>query len=244
MLDRVYRRDKDGKFASTGGSGVKDLPRSDKAPTITEAAEGTNPHFGTTATTASPYEPGGSPTYRDAGRAGKLWDPTMGPPPSGAYEENCTDCVMAFEMRMRGYQVQASPGRVLDKYGYSSGRTVRQTDEQLASQWRLPGGKPHGRSFASQKWRSFDEVDKEVKGWPEGGRGFIHVGKHVFSVVKSGGKARYVESQFDASRDVTREYRKKYHSEDIAGSGHREAKLVRLDDLEPTDAILDSVVAS
>ena len=163
----------------------------------------------------------------------------------GAFEENCTNVVMGFEMRMRGFDVKAAPLHVLDKYGYAAGRAYQETDDQLASSFRNPDGSPHGRSFSGQKWRSFDEIDAEVADWGDGGRGYMTVGKHVFNVVNQGGKAKYVEGQFDASpsRIVTAAYRKKYRASKVF-SGREEAKVVRLDDLEPADGILESVVAT
>lgn len=232
LLDfRQYVRDSEGQFAPVAGRSVADLPRG-PVPSVGEAAKATNPHFGSTAAE-------GGPTYREAGKAGQQWTPEMGPPPSGAYEENCTNAVMAFEMRMRGYDVTASPIGELDRYGYADGRSVAQIDALLAGSFRAAGGTSHGRSFAGQRARTFKEVDAEVKGWPEGGRGFVHVGKHVFSVVKVRGKVQYVESQYDAtpSRIVTREYRKKFADQ----KGSRSAKVVRLDDLVPTDGIFEAV---
>lgn len=216
---------------SHGRSGVAALPRIEGKESMTGAAEATNPSYGTTATDDAPK-------YREAGRAGQPWTSDMGPLPSGAYEENCTNVTMAFEMRRRGYDVQAAPLDVLDKYGYAAGRTQIQTDQLLADSWRAPGGGPHNRSLMGQKWRSFKDIDKEVgKDWPEGGRGVIFTGKHIFNVVKERGKARYIEAQYDATpnRNVTALYKKK-----LAG----EAKLVRLDDLEPTDAVLGAIVAA
>jgi hypothetical protein len=107
----------------------------------------------------------------------------------------------------------------------------------LADSWRLSSGKPHGRSFADQSWRSFDQIDAEIEQWPEGGRGTIFVGKHIFSVVKVDGKAQYIEAQYDANRTrvVTAHYRRRFGGR---GGG---AKLIRLDDLVPTDAVLESV---
>ncbi len=209
------------------GQSVGDLEKG-PVPTVRAAAEATNPGYGTTLE---------GPTYRDAARAGERWTEDKGPPPSGAFEENCTNAVMAFEMRMRGYDVKAAPLDVLDKYGYAAGRTNKEMDDQMAGNWSLPGGKPHGRSFAGQEWRSLSKVDAEVKAWPEGGRGFMNVGKHVFSVVKRNGKAEYVESQYAATptRNVTRAYNKRF------GGKTGEAKLIRLDDLEPTDGIFESV---
>jgi len=197
-------------------------------------AKATNPNYGSTQN---------GETYRAAGKAGERYTPDMGPLPWGAYEENCSNVVYAFEMRMRGYDVEAAPLDVLDKYGYAAGRTYDEMDQLLAVAWRLPGGRPHGRSLNGQTWRSFAEIDTEIEQWPEGGRGMIFVGKHIFNVVKVRGKAQYTEAQFDANatRNVTALYKKKYKSAGLFSGGLQEAKLVRLDDLEPTDRILEAV---
>jgi len=222
----------DKKAVAFSRPAVDALPRTKAKVVQGQAARATNPNFGTT------YN---GPTYRDAGRAGKRWTPDMGPVPSGAYEENCSNVVYAFEMRMRGYDIKAAPLDVLDKHGYAAGRTYAEMDKLLTDAWRLPGGGAHGRSLSGQAWRSFAEIDEEiVQLWPDGGRGMIFVGKHIFNVVKVRGKVQYVEAQYDAnaSRIVTALYKKKYR----AGAGSlQEAKLIRLDDLEPTDAILDAV---
>lgn len=222
-----------GTAAPKATMGVAGLPRSTGTPSVEADAPATNPLFGTTVD---------GQVYRAQGKAGERWTPDLGPLPSGAYEENCTNAVAAFEMRMRGYDVEAAPLDVLDKHGYAAGRTFGEIDKLLADSWSLPGGKPHGRSFSGQSWRSFDEIDQEVRAWPEGGRGYIFVGKHIFSVVKIDGKARYIEPQYDATddRDATSLYKKRFGSVSFGGRAE-EAKLVRIDDLEPTDAILQSV---
>jgi hypothetical protein len=216
------------KAAPKAAPRVAGLPRSTGTPSVETDALATNPHFGATVE---------GPVYRAEGKVGGHWTPDLGPLPSGAYEENCTNAVAAFEMRMRGYDVEAAPLDVLDKQGYAGGRTFAEIDQLLTDSWILPNGRPHGRSFSGQSWRGFAEIDREVRNWPEGGRGYLFVGKHIFSVVKMHGKARYIEPQFDAnesdSRDVTSLYRKKF------GGG----KVVRIDDLEPTDAVLQSVQA-
>lgn len=218
---------------------VAALPRQAGRPeTPTVAARTTNPRYGDT------QGVDGAPTYRDAGRAGQRYTPDMGPLPSGAYEENCSNAVIAFEMRMRGFDVVAAPLDVLDKYGYAGGRTFKEMDELMADAWRLPGGKAHGRTWAGQEWRSFAQWDEEIlRDWPDGGRGFMTVGKHIFNVTKANGKVQYVEAQFNASatRIVTTQYRRKYGSPGIFEGGPQEVKVIRTDDLEPADGILQSV---
>jgi hypothetical protein len=216
------------KAPSFSAPEVDALPRIERKFTVRDAAAQTNPEYGTT-------------TYGPKYRGVERWTPDLGPLPSGAYEENCTNAVYGFEMRMRGFDVQAAPLDVLDRHGYAAGRTYQEVDDLLTAGWRLPDGRPHGRSFSAQAWRSFKEIDAEiVADWPEGGRGFITVGKHVFNVIKKSGKPVYVEAQFDASatRAVTAQYRKKYG----LGAGMTgEAKVVRLDDLVPTDSIMEAI---
>lgn len=217
---------------------VDSLPRMAKRQPALAAAKATNPNFGST---------NNGPAYYEQGKAGGRWTPSLGPLPGGAFEENCTNAVNAFEMRMRGYDVTAAPLDVLSKYGYAAGRTFKEFDELFTEAWRLPDGKPHGRSMASQKWRSFAEIDAEIdRDWPDGGRGVITVGKHVFNVVKERGKARYVEAQYDAtpSRNVTRLYKSRFKGYDGWSDGIQEGKLIRLDDLVPTDSILETVEAA
>lgn len=212
-------------------STVQALPRLATVPTPSAAAKVLNPKYGSTVD---------GPTYPNIGRMQKTWTSEVGPPPLGAYEENCTNVVNAFEMRMRGLDVEAAPLDVLDWYGQAEGRTHEQVDELFTSAWRLPDGSPHGRTFLDLPWRSFEQIDLEVESWPHGARGTISVGNHIFSVVNEKGKAVYYEGQFDASstREVTKLYREKYR---VHHEKADEAKVIRLDDLVPTDAILQAV---
>lgn len=217
------------------------LPRTARKENAQTAAQNTNPMNNLTASMDSP-------TYPKQGKAGEVWTPKLGPLPSGAFEENCTNVIAAFDMRMRGYDVTAAPIKGITKYGYAGGRTFAEVDEYLADAYTLPDGKPHGRSFFAgdprPPWLSFKQIDKEIEeNWPEGGRGAITTGKHVFSVIKSGGKARYIEAQSDevASRNVTRLYKTKFKAASFGGEEPQEGKLIRLDDLVPAEGILQAV---
>lgn len=211
------------------------LPRPEAAQT---AAKNTNPLNGRT----SFYE---TPTYPAQGKQGKPWTPALGPLPHGAFEENCTNVVMAWDMRMRGYDVNAAPLTELDKSGYASGRTFKGLDELLASAYTLPGGKPHGRSFFGgdprPPWQSFKQIDAQVESWPDGARGVITTGRHIFNVIKTGGKARYIEAQMDGevpSRNVTRAYKTRFKAGTMFGGEPEEGKVMRIDDLEPAAGVM------
>ena len=224
--------------------GVAALPRTPGKPeNANKAAKNTNPLFGLT---GGPRQP----TYPAEGRVGQKWTPELGPLTSGAFEENCTNVTLAWDMRIRGYDVQAAPIDLLDKYGYATGRTFEGVDQLLADAYRLPDGSPHGRIFFGKKgepappWRSFDDIDQEIeRDWPEGGRGIIAIAKHVFNVAKVNGKARYIEAQSDEfpSRTVTSQYKRRFRAHAPAYRMAQEGKLIRVDDLVPADGILESV---
>lgn len=223
---------------------VAKLPRTARKENAQTAAQNTNPYNNLTATM-------NSPTYPAQGKAGEQWTPKLGPLPSGAFEENCTNVIAAFDMRMRGYNVQAAPIKNITKYGYAGGRTYQEMDQFLTDAYTLPDGKPHGRSFFRGEprppWQSFKQIDKEIEdNWPEGGRGAITTGKHIFSVIKSGGKARYIEAQSDetATRNVTRLYKTRFKGGNFGGEEPQEGKLIRLDDLVPADGILAAVATA
>lgn len=216
----------------SASSRVASLPRLPRRESPQQAAKATNPRFGTTSS---------NPHYYPHRR----WTPRLGPRlPNGAYENNCTNVVVAWELRMRGYDVQAAPYLNLDVFGYVAGRTYDELDEFISRAWTLPDGRPHGRSFAGQPWRTFDDVDAEIlRTWPDGARGVIFVGRHIFNVIKTGGRVHYIEAQFDATPDriVTEQYRAKFAITGRPGEDNG-AKLIRLDDLVPADGIFEAIV--
>lgn len=215
-------------------SPIEALPRVSRPAPPAATAKATNPHHGSTQN---------GPAYRNAPQIGKTqsrqYTPDLGPLPFGAYEENCTNVVMAWEMRMRGYDVTAAPLDILDRYGYAAGRTYEEYEAHLLL-WRNADGTPHGRTFSGQQWINDAQLEAVVLSWPEGARGLVNAGKHTFNVTKINGKMVFVEAQ-DAGESglVTAKYLKRYGSKGTAGSW----KVIRLDDLVPSDDILKAVVA-
>jgi hypothetical protein len=210
------------------------LPRSARIGSAGAEARLANPRYGVTRLPSSPE-------YREAGEAGERWTRAMGRPPHGAYESNSTNAIIAWVLRMDGYDVEAAPSDLLEPYGEARDRTDDEMDRLLRAGFSLPGGEPHGRSLAGLQWRPHAEIDAEiVSEWDDGARGFIRIGfsgrgTYTHNVVKKNGNAYYIPP-FDTSvetLDLTA-FERKY-------GRMSEMKVVRLDDLVPTDGVLQAV---
>ena len=128
------------------------------------------------------------------------------------YRTNCTNCVSAYEMRKRGYDVIAKPTGKTHYLEYHPESAWK--DAQIFT------------TFGSGK----TDILKEFEKWPEGARAEIAViwkvsGGHVFVAEKTNGAVRfydvqsgkeYAESVFEKVRDG-------------------ETKFWRIDNIEPSD---------
>ena len=102
----------------------------------------------------------------------------------GAYKNNCGNCVVAFELRRRGYDVEASPNET----GMS--------------------GKEVTANFKGFKFNE-TKTESEVLKWGEGARGVVMLKNensrsgHMLSAVVQNGSVRFVDSQSgnDNARD-------------------------------------------
>ncbi|WNM74098.1 capsid maturation protease [Mycobacterium Phage Nergal] len=153
------------------------------------------------------------------------------------YSDNCTHCVNAFELRRRGYDVEATA---------APNAGGRYTDKEILSRWVDPDGNVRRLTtlFKLDQNGNFKpgtkaDLDRIVKGWGEGARGWVTVqwrggGGHIFAVENVGGKARYIEPQVPGDTDDVGDYLKVARRR--AGSY---IHYVRTDDLTPTDKVLD-----
>lgn len=158
---------------------------------------------------------------------------------------NCQRCVVAYEMRRRGYDVVAKPRPV-------DGNGDRYPDDSVAD-------RRSGRSYAdafvdgqgrarSAKW--FDEtpgddlvaaVEREMSGYGVGSRAFLTVNDpanpsngHVFVIECTDEGVRYVDPQ--CGKVIGDAYLRDCYSK--AGSVFSPS-LLRVDDLQPTDIVHD-----
>ncbi|QOP66245.1 capsid maturation protease [Arthrobacter phage Pippa] len=139
------------------------------------------------------------------------------------YKMNCSNCVTAFELRRRGYIVQAGK---IDKAG-------RFSREYVDDWWRTADGQPASVDLVGSR-RGLEDWAKE---FPDGARGYTMVqwkggGGHVFSWEKVDGGIVYIEPQTPGMPDGERHWAR-------AKSGMTRA--VRVDDLVPTDRVAVAV---
>lgn len=104
------------------------------------------------------------------------------------YQVNCTNCVSAYELRRRGFNVQAAPLETL-----TGGRAL----SEWGKWWGLkPSDLLAGKMTVLQMKR------KLLKEWPEGARGAVTVvwkgrrsGSHIFTVEKRDGELVFLDPQ-------------------------------------------------
>ena len=138
------------------------------------------------------------------GKPKTIGDSTVGTNPNyngdyREYSENCQRCVVAYEARRRGYDVEAQPtyqGDTLNQVAYSD-------DKAGVSRGRWMGAfqdaKPKNVSASTEKG-VMSNIDKEMAGYGDGSRGVIQIfynggGGHVFNVERQNGKTVYIEAQ-------------------------------------------------
>lgn len=144
-----------------------------------------------------------------------------------AYDNNCSSCVAAAELRARGYNVIAAKTGRKGRYGTESAAAWRDTDGLV-------------RPFTTGLTEA--EAVKLVESWPEGSRGFVSVqwkmsrSGHIFTVEKKGGRAVFHEPQVpdDAVGGAAGH---------LGNAVNGKIGVLRVDDLVPTDALAEYVEA-
>lgn len=114
------------------------------------------------------------------------------------YSANCQRCVVAYEMRRRGYDVMAMPtyaGDIKPRVAFKA------SDGTINGRWM---GAFKNAKAVPMKARSAnqakDALNKHMQSYGSGSRGVVEVfwkngGGHVFNVENIGGKIRYYDAQ-------------------------------------------------
>ena len=146
------------------------------------------------------------------------------------WRRNCQRCVFAYEMNRRGFDVEAKP-RILD--GFDS---LPKMDHPKGWSHVMKGAtlltpSPDGQNVKKS-------IESQMKSWGDGARAVVRVrwdtGKgHVFVAEQMGGKTYFVDPQ--SGKKSCGHYFSK-----IIGS---ETRLMRMDNLEPTELIAECVKA-
>ena len=101
----------------------------------------------------------------------------------GDFSENCQRCVVAYELRRRGYDVVALPTYAGDKL-------------PSGSRWQGAFQKAKSVNVGSTNPRTAQaNLEKLMKQYGNGSRGIVKIPGHVFNVENVGGKIRYVDAQ-------------------------------------------------
>jgi hypothetical protein len=134
--------------------------------------------------------------------------------------------VTAYELRRRGYEVEATPSPV------PVGRSL----DVILPRWVDQDG--NQRSMKITGYNS-SEIDKDVISWGPGSRGWVLIGwedggAHIFAVENVNGKPVYLEPQHPMPGSGTAE---SHFNRVKKGLGN--IQYVRVDDLVPTSAIID-----
>lgn len=122
------------------------------------------------------------------------------------YNENCQRCVVAYELRRRGYDVIAAPtfeGDLLAKVAY------RQADGTTMDHWMgaFRGAKPI-KVGTEDALSTKAAIDARMREFGSGSRAVLKVSwttgyDHVLSVENVGGRIRYVDAQTGKSVHMT-----------------------------------------
>lgn len=128
------------------------------------------------------------------------------------YSENCQRCVVAYEMRRRGYDVTALPTYQGDQLPYVKHATA---DGRFYGKWKgaFRDAKPlavgvKGNTANAEK-RVIQNIESQMKSFGPGSRGVVQIfyrggGGHVFNVENSKGKIVYAEAQSGMLKNISK----------------------------------------
>lgn len=147
------------------------------------------------------------------------------------YKQNCQRCVPAYELRRRGYNVQAKPAVV------TSSGALSQNDPLVNGQKWLRGIFQNIRWQPAPNGTGIADIEKAMAQWGDGARAEVYVkwangqGAHVFVAEQMDGKTHFFNPQSGSSN-----YRKAF-----AGVEKGFTMFARIDNLSVTDAIEECV---
>ena len=140
----------------------------------------------------------------------------------GDFSENCQRCVVAYELRRRGYDVIALPTYSSDPLPYGS-------------KWKGAFQKAKTIDVGSTNPKTAQlNLEKQMKSFGNGSRGIVKIPGHVFNVENIGGKITYLDAQTNTI----------YNSNNVfsrIGKKSSEIQLIRTDNLRISERAKKSV---
>lgn len=142
------------------------------------------------------------------------------------FSQNCQRCVMAYEMRRRGYDVMALPTYQGDTMPANGNWT-----SSMSGMTRVSVGKSTERA-------TINAIEKQMSDWGEGSRAIVRVKwaggntGHVFNVEQKNGKLQVYDVQ-----STKRKTGKAYLKETMQYTTLSRTELFRTDNATPTDSM-------
>ena len=195
-LPELMRREAERRAAEADGDGSAPPQWSPRTP-LERSTDAIMQSIGATHTDANLPRSGVNPHFSD------------GP----EYQNNCQRCVVADELRRRGYDVEAQPA-------------VLNGNDEVADHW--------WEMFEGQRWNTNLQgrgaVDATVGAMPQGARAVVRVfwneqDNHVFTAENTGNGVRYTDPQ-DGNADASG-----YFQDGVPGR----FEVSRIDNLPPSD---------
>lgn len=144
------------------------------------------------------------------------------------YSENCQRCVVAYELRRRGYNVTALPTYQGDTLPMVVGGRNGRWQGAFKGAKRLNVG-----SSSAKKTQS--NLEAKMKSFGNGARAVVAIPGHVFNCENIGGKIHYVEAQTG----------QRYTSKDVfsrlSSSESKRVSIIRTDNLRISDRARNAV---
>jgi len=138
------------------------------------------------------------------------------------YSENCQRCVVAYELRRRGYNVTALPTY--------QGDTLPVVNAYGNGRWQMAfkGAKTINVGSTSHK-KAQSNLEAKMKSFGNGSRAVVRIPGHVFNCENIGGKIRYIDAQTG----------QKYTSKDVfsrlSSTESKRVSIIRTDNLRISD---------
>ena len=119
-----------------------------------------------------------------------------------AYSYNCQRCVVAYELRRRGYDVTAAPtyeGDEMPRIAFIKGGLYSGNWRQAFQHSKITKVGVD-RRYADAEQKVIDNISSNMNNWGNGSRGVVQVlwnggGGHVFNVENDNGRIVYVDAQ-------------------------------------------------
>lgn len=138
------------------------------------------------------------------------------------YSENCQRCVVAYELRRRGYNVTALPTY--------QGDTLPVVNAYGNGRWQMAfKGAKTVKVGSTSAAKTQKNLEAKMKSFGNGSRAVVRIPGHVFNCENVNGKIKYVEAQ------TGKRYTSKNVFGNLSSSQSKKVSIIRTDNLRISD---------